>query len=72
MIHLAITYIDIILSNFTLPKPKLKPVSLICLSIASKFDELDDNIPLGREFIKFSGLKLKYQDFLQNEQQILK
>lgn len=72
VIHLAITYLDIVLSVTRLQKPQFKLVALSCLSIASKFDELDQNIPLAREFIRYSGLKLRYKDIIQIESLVLK
>jgi hypothetical protein len=67
IIHLAITYLDIILSVTTIPNSKFKPYAMCCLSIASKFDELDPNIPLAREFIKYGNLKIMFQEFIDNE-----
>lgn len=48
--HLAIAYLDILLQDeriFETIKSEVLPVA--CLLLASKFDELDDNIPLIRE-----------------------
>ena len=65
VIHLAITYIDIVLSQNQIPKSELKSIALSCLSIASKFDELDTEIPLAKEFIRFSCLELNYDEFIK-------
>ena len=48
--HLAVAYLDILLQDekiFESLKAEVLPVA--CLLLASKFDELDDNIPLIRE-----------------------
>jgi hypothetical protein len=49
-IHLAVAYLDILMQDekvFDSVKPDT--VGLTCLLLASKFDELDENIPLIRE-----------------------
>lgn len=71
IIHLAITYLDIILSVIEVSKSDYKPYAMCCLSIASKFDELDPNIPLSREFIKYGNLRIKSQEFIHNEAKII-
>ena len=50
-VHLAIIYLDIILQDeLIFDRIKSDCLSLTCLLLGSKFDELDDNIPLIREF----------------------
>jgi len=71
VIHLAITYIDIILSTIEIPHSEYKLLAIGCLSIASKFDEDDPNLPLAHEFIKFSSLKISRKDFIKSESKIL-
>ncbi|CAI2382151.1 unnamed protein product [Moneuplotes crassus] len=71
VIHICVTYIDIILSNHQVSKPEYKLLALSCLSIAAKFEEDDPNLPLAHEFIKFSGLKIDRKIFIQKEGEIL-
>ena len=48
--HLGVTYLDILLQDDKIfDKQKPDTVALTCLLLASKFDELDENIPLIRE-----------------------
>lgn len=71
IIHLAITYLDIVLSITEVSKSDYKPYAMSCLSIASKFDEHDPNIPLSREFIKYGNLRIKPLEFINNEARII-
>ena len=51
--HLAVVYLDILLQDaniFEYIKQDLLPCG--CMLLASKFDEVDDNIPLIRELHK--------------------
>ena len=49
--HLAIVYLDILMQDDKLFNIyKIELIAITCLLLASKFDELDDNIPLIREF----------------------
>ena len=52
-IHLAVTFVDILLQDEKI-FDKIKQETLICtcLLLASKFDEIDDNIPLIRDLQK--------------------
>jgi len=50
-IHLAVVYLDILIQDEKVFEGfKQEVLSITCLLLASKFDELDDNIPLIREF----------------------
>lgn len=50
-IHLAVVYLDILIQDEKIfEKQRQEVISLTVLLLASKFDELDDNIPLIREF----------------------
>ena len=49
-IHLAVSYLDILIQDEKVfDKTKADTLALTCLLLASKFDELDENIPLIRE-----------------------
>lgn len=50
IIHIAIAYLDIAMYKHTFHKKQLQLVALTSLLIASKYDELDDKIPLIRDF----------------------
>lgn len=50
IIHIAIAYLDIAMYRHTFHKKQLQLVALTSLLIASKYDELDDKIPLIRDF----------------------
>jgi len=69
IIHIAACYLDKLLhsefhsSNLT---------ALTCLLLASKYDELDDNIPLIKEIIRKSSCKYSYDEFVAEEGRILK
>lgn len=76
-VYLAIKYLDIILNtdNFmseTAPKEAFKPLALVCLNIASKFDALDLNTPLASELQRASGCSISYNSLLQYEAEWLK
>ena len=54
-IHLAVVYIDLLIQDENLMQKYSQNADLIsctCLLLGSKFDELDDNIPLIDEFMK--------------------
>ena len=74
VIHSAIAYLDIVLSHEKFKefeKAQYKTISLVCLSIAAKFNELDDMIPLSEEYIKFSNLNSTSTIFIKMEKLIL-
>ena len=52
-IHLAVKYLDILIQDdHIFESMQQEIVTPTCLLLAAKFDELDDNIPLIREFQK--------------------
>ena len=70
-VHLSVEYLDrylLLRNHFTEVKPdtdivsrlfeghSVDVVALSCLLLASKFDEIDDNIPLMEEFCKAHNL----------------
>ena len=51
--HLAVAYLDMLLQDDKVhDKINTEVMPLVCLLLASKFDELDDNIPLIRDLQK--------------------
>jgi len=57
-IHIAVAYMDYVLSKHDFPRHKLPLIAVTCLSLAAKYDELDKNIPPIQEYIRASGSKL--------------
>ena len=53
-IHQAVRYLDIVLHNQP-GRARTDTLAVTCLFIASKFDELDDKIPLLKTLIKIIG-----------------
>ena len=52
-IHIALTYVDLLLpSEPSLDKKSLQLMALTSLLLASKYDELDDNIPPLKDFLR--------------------
>ena len=43
-------------------KRKMEIKALMCMMVASKYDELDDNIPLIRDFQKYSKFEFSYKE----------
>ena len=50
-LHLALQYLIIVLSKADFPKPRLGLVAATCLLLASKYDELDNNVPLFEDVL---------------------
>jgi hypothetical protein len=51
--HLAVVFMDILIQDDKIfDKVKQEVLSCTCILLASKFDELDDNIPLIRDLQK--------------------
>ena len=48
----AVRYMDHILSQIEFPRTRLKLVAICCSLLASKFDELDEKIPLIRDYLR--------------------
>ena len=74
VIHLSITYLDIAEQSIKwkqFTKQKWTEIAIGCLSLASKFDEMDERIPLTEEFLKFADLKISPSRFLDNEKFLL-
>ena len=73
-IHLAVTFADILLQDEKI-FDKIKQETLICtcLLLASKFDEIDDNIPLIRDLQKVCAKQrvVGYEEMLKAEQAVL-
>ena len=72
----AIYYLDYLMSIENYPKAKLCQISLCCLIIASsnqiaKYDELDQNIPLNKDFLKMSGLMCTIDALNKCEKELL-
>jgi Cyclin, N-terminal domain len=72
--HLAVVYLDILLQDtniFEYIKQDLLPCT--CLLLASKFDEVDDNIPLIREIQKvYARIRvIGYDEVVKAEMQLL-
>ena len=44
---------------------------MVCLLMASKYDELDDNIPMVKDFIKINKNSFIYEEFIEEEGRIL-
>ena len=76
-IHTALTYIDLLLpSEPSLEKPALQLTALTALLIASKYDELDDNIPPVKDFLRASKSRaataFEYSDVVAHEATLLR
>lgn len=74
-VHLAIIYLDIILQDeLIFDKIKSDSLSLTCLLLGSKFDELDDNIPLIREFQRayYKQRDIPYEEVIKCELEVLR
>jgi len=56
-IHLAVAYLDLMMHQPSFSEERQELLALTCLLLSSKFDELDDNIPLIREFQKAARQK---------------
>ena len=70
-IHLAISYLDIILRDKNIEKSKIKELAIGCLAIAAKFDEYDDDLPLSEEFIINGNLHISIDQFIKTEKLLL-
>ncbi len=57
-LHIAVAYMDYVLSRHDFPKPKLPLIALTCLVLAAKYDELDKNIPPLHEYLRASVSRL--------------
>ena len=56
--HIAVAYMDYVLSRNDFPKERIYLTALTCLVIAAKYDELDKNIPPLHDYIRVSMNKL--------------
>ena len=72
-IHLAVAYLDILMQDEAgFQKSKADTVALTCLLLASKFDELDENIPLIRELQRLCRqTSISYDEVVKCEVQTL-
>ena len=76
-IHTALTYMDLLLpSEPSLEKPALHLTALTALLIASKYDELDDNIPPVKDFLRAAKSRaaaaFEYSDVITHEADLLR
>ena len=72
-IHLAVAYLDILMHQPSFDQTQQDVQALTCLLLASKFDELDDNIPLIREFQRIAKTKdFTYEDVTKCEVHLLR
>lgn len=74
-IHLAVVYLDILIQDPKLfDKIKQEVLTITCLLLASKFDELDDNIPLIREFQKLVSkqVTIPYEEVIKCEADVMR
>ncbi len=77
-IHIACAYIDTVLLHKTeekalrhYSKHKYHLLAIAALLLASKYDELDDNIPLIRDFEKLTRFDFKFNEILEEESQLV-
>lgn len=74
-IHLAVVYLDILMQDERIfDKQKSEVITLTCVLLASKFDELDDNIPLIRELQRICARQrvIPYEDVIKCEVFVLR
>lgn len=48
----------------------LELTAIGCVFVASKFDELDNNIPFLKDFIKAAKFMFKYDEIIQEEKRL--
>jgi hypothetical protein len=72
-LHIAVAYMDYVLSKLNFPSGKFNLIALTCLIIAVKYDELDENIPSLFDFMSAtrSTLFTKPNDIKNCEAKVL-
>ena len=74
-VHIAIAYLDFVLSKNDYPRHQLSLIAATCLSLAAKYDELDKNIPPIEELLRACVSKLagaRIEDVKECETQLLR
>ena len=69
--HIAIHYMDYVLSKIDFQLQMQSNIALTCLIIAAKYDELDCNIPSCEKFIKASKFNVSKENIHKCELQLL-
>jgi hypothetical protein len=71
-LHLAVYLLDFFMDNFDVSKSQLNLLSMGCLSVATKFEEKEEDIPKQGVLSHYCGGSYTPTEFLQMELMLLK